>query len=99
MKPRKIRDCKLRISERDPRKGTETVGIVHNKYVALLFQNVTPERGRKLTPLRLVHGLLVDISERDPRKGTETMISPPDTPDRPQEFQNVTPERGRKHAQ
>ena len=67
------------ISERDPRKGTETghgeasMGGGHRPSMLAdaLFQNVTPERGRKLVrSLGLTNSFKI--------------------------FQNVTPERGRK---
>ena len=47
LKPRKIRACKTRISEHEPRKGTETLQPFGNIIAAYKFQNTNPERGRK----------------------------------------------------
>ena len=49
LKPRKIRACKTRISEHEPRKGTETTATASGfASVQSEFQNTNPERGRKL---------------------------------------------------
>ena len=62
-----------RISEREPRKGTETQQARDEKDVFRgIFQNVNPERGRKQTYLPCHTWYLPLISEREPRKGTET---------------------------
>ena len=47
LKPRKIRACKTRISEHEPRKGTETYINLSTSLQGLTFQNTNPERGRK----------------------------------------------------
>ena len=60
------------ISEREPRKGTETMESSRRMSCQRWkFQNVNPERGRKLCGSDIKVGDLV-ISEREPRKGTET---------------------------
>ena len=38
LKPCKIRDCKLRISEREPRKGTETDNIITSQGIIRNFR-------------------------------------------------------------
>ena len=58
------------ISEHEPRKGTETLGVEDTETPAE-FQNMNPERGRKQEMILLVMSLLT-ISEHEPRKGTET---------------------------
>ena len=60
----------LLISEHEPRKGTETLVIVKTSYL-LRFQNMNPERGRKLKEFAR-HTGIHPISEHEPRKGTET---------------------------
>ena len=41
-------ECIVIISEHEPRKGTETIGVAIEMLVtAALFQNTNPERGRK----------------------------------------------------
>ncbi len=73
LKPCKIRDCKLRFSEHEPRKGTETTltgkGIMP---LIVFFQNMNPERGRKQAMQYIDRETLFNFSEHEPRKGTET---------------------------
>ena len=71
LKPRKIRACKTRISEHEPRKGTETKYAGTVRLDATEFQNTNPERGRKLCRAGNRRNCRL-ISEHEPRKGTET---------------------------
>ena len=62
-----------------------------------LFQNVNPERGRKLNEAKRRNAKrLYCISEREPRKGTETPCEYLNNLIGGLKFQNVNPERGRK---
>ena len=63
------------ISEREPRKGTETQASVNPCLYRHIFQNVNPERGRKRTLSDEDKAAIQAISEREPRKGTETLPS------------------------
>ena len=89
------------ISEREPRKGTETilVSILITHHLNI-FQNVNPERGRKLDAVSLTAPQpFSNISEREPRKGTETKYDQSTNDAGFNKFQNVNPERGRKHGE
>ena len=93
---RRLENFRLFISEREPRKGTETCLVRLQRLLLLAFQNVNPERGRKLSAgsRRIVPANL--ISEREPRKGTETARRREAFGGQSPRFQNVNPERGRK---
>ena len=73
LKPRKIRACKPRISEREPRKGTETcIVVLHRRWCRNEISEREPRKGTE-TPCKGVNRRLPhSISEREPRKGTET---------------------------
>ena len=71
LKPRKIRACKPRISEREPRKGTETVPAGVVKYPVKVISEREPRKGTE-TRINAFKEDAHVISEREPRKGTET---------------------------
>ena len=85
------------ISEHEPRKGTETIGILDDDLLPRPFQNTNPERGRKRRKIcDIIKAQSKKFQNTNPERGRKRGRQGSYPVGNLREFQNTNPGRGRK---